>query len=95
MSKERLMLDYVKNQLWPQNIGGPSVRNLELWMANGDLDMNVVQNKVGLVRVAGSGRDLREGFHVKDAGFGPEIYVGNMKKDGGLRVVRDRDTQRW
>ena len=40
-------------------------------MAPGDLDMNVVQNKVGLARVAGSGRDLREGFHVKDAEFGP------------------------
>ena len=50
--------------------------------------MTVVQNKVGLVRVAGSGRDLREGFHVKVAGFGPEMYVGD-DKDGGLRVIRD------
>ena len=57
-------------------------------MAPGDLDMNVVQNKVGLARVAGSGRDLREGFHVKDAGFGPENYVGD-EKNGGLWVVRD------
>ena len=50
--------------------------------------MNAIQNKVCLVRVDGSGRDLREGFHVKDTGFGPEIYVGG-EKDGGLRMVRD------
>ena len=46
--------------------------------------MNVVQNKVGLVR----GCNLWEGFHVKDAGFVPEIYVGD-EKDVGLQVVRD------
>ena len=40
-------------------------------MAPGDLDMNIFQNKVGLAHVAGSSCDLREGFHVKDAGFGP------------------------
>ena len=57
--------------------------------------MDDVQNKVDLAHVTGSSRDLWEGFHVKDAGFGPEIYDGDMKKDGGLRVVRDRDAQRW
>ena len=46
-------------------------------MAPGDSEMDVVKNKVDLARVAGSSRDLREGFHVKDAGFGPEIYVGD------------------
>ena len=64
-------------------------------MDPGDSEMDDIQNKVDLAHVAGSSRDLREGFHVKDAGLGPEIYVGDMKKDGGLRVVRDRDTQRW
>ena len=88
MSQKHLIMEYMKNQLRPQNMGGASVRNIELWMPPGDLDMNVVQNKVGLVRVAGSGRNLREGFHVKDAGFGPEIYVGD-EKDGGMRVIRD------
>ena len=61
-------------------------------MSPGDSEMDVIQNKVDLVCVAGSSRDLREGFHMKDAGFVPDIYVGNEKKDGGLRVVRDRDT---
>ena len=55
--------------------------------------MDVVQNKVDLARITGSSRDLREGFHVKDAEFVPEIYVGDEKKDGGLLVVRDRDAQ--
>ena len=57
--------------------------------------MEDAKNKVDLAHVAGSSRDLREGFHVKDAGFGPEIYVGDEKKDGGLRLVRDRDAQQW
>ena len=57
--------------------------------------MDDVQNKVDLARVAGSSHDFREGFHVKDTGFGPEIYVGCEKKDGGLLVVRDRASQRW
>jgi hypothetical protein len=57
--------------------------------------MDVVQNKVDLARIANSSCDLWEGFHVKDAGFGPEIYVGDEKKDGGLRLVWDRDAQQW
>ena len=64
-------------------------------MDPGDSEMDDVQSKIDLAHVAGPSRDLREGFHVKDAGFGPEIYVEDMKKDGGLRVVRDRDAQRW
>ena len=62
-------------------------------MATGDSEMDFVQNKIVLARLTGSSRDLCEGFHVKNAGFGPEIYVGDEKKDRGLWVVRDRDTQ--
>ena len=58
-------------------------------MAPGDLEMEDVQNKVNLARVAGLSRNLREGLHVKDTGFGLEIYVGDDMKDGGLRVVQD------
>ena len=64
-------------------------------MDPGDSEMDDLQNKVDLTHIVGSSRNLREGCHVKDTGFGPEIYEGDMKKDGGLRVVRDRDTQRW
>ena len=64
-------------------------------MASGDSEMDDVQNKVDLVCVTGSSRNLWERFRVKDAGFGPEIYVGDEKKDGGLRLVRDRDAQQW
>ena len=49
--------------------------------------MKDAHNKVDPVRVAGSSRNLREGFHVKDAGFGLEIRVRDEKKDRGLRVV--------
>ncbi len=89
LSQKRLILEYSKNQLRPQNMGGPYSSSLELWIAPGDSEMDVVQNKVSLVKVEGSSKDLRDGFHVKDVGYNPEIYVGDEKEKGGLRVVRD------
>ena len=53
--------------------------------------MDVVQNKVTLVPIIGSSKDLREGFNVNDVGYNPEIYVGEEKEKGGLRVVRDNE----
>lgn len=91
LSQKRLILEYSKNQLRPQNMGGPYAKNLELWSAPGDSEMDVVQNKVTLVQISGSSRDLREGFHVKDVGYNPEIYVGDEQQKGGLRVVRDSE----
>jgi hypothetical protein len=89
LSQKRLILEYAKNQLRPQNMAGPYSSALELWSAPGDSEMDVVQNKVTLVKVDGSSRDLRDGFNVKDVGYNPEIYVGEEKEKGGLRVVRD------
>ena len=56
-----------------------------------DSEMDVVQNKVLLVPITGSTEDLREGFNVNDVGYNPEIYVGEEKEKGGLRVVRDAE----
>ena len=53
----------------------------------GDSESNILQNKVDLAHVAGSSRDLREVFHVKDVGFGPDIYVVDEKEDMELQVV--------
>lgn len=89
LSQKRLILEYAKNQLRPQNMGGPYSKNLELWTAPGDSEMDVAQNKVTLVHITGSSRDLREAFNVKDVGYNPEIYVGEEQEKGGLRVVRD------
>jgi len=91
ISQKRLILEYAKNQLRPQNMGGPYSKNLELWTAPGDSEMDVVQNKVTLVPIVGSSKDLREGFNVNDVGYNPEIYVGEEKEKGGLRVVRDNE----
>mmetsp|Transcript_20097 Transcript_20097/g.34586 ORF Transcript_20097/g.34586 Transcript_20097/m.34586 type:complete len:292 (-) Transcript_20097:75-950(-) len=91
LSQKRLILEYAKNQLRPQNMGGPYAKKLELWSAPGDSEMDVVQNKITLVPITGSSRDLREGFHVKDVGYNPEIYVGEEQEKGGLRVVRDSE----
>ena len=91
ISQKRLILEYAKNQLRPQNMGGPYSKNLELWSAPGDSEMDVVQNKVTLVPIIGSSKDLREGFNVNDVGYNPEIYVGEEKEKGGLRVVRDNE----
>jgi hypothetical protein len=91
ISQKRLILEYAKNQLRPQNFGGPYSKQLEIWIAPGDTEMDVVQNKISLVEVTGSMSDLSEGFSVKDVGFNPEIYVGDEQKEGGLRVKRDEN----
>lgn len=89
ISQKRLIIEYAKNQLRPQNFGGPYSKNLEIWIAPGDSEMDVVQNKISLTKVVGSTADLSETFSVHDVGFNPEIYVGDEVKDGGLRVKRD------
>lgn len=91
ISQKRLILEYAKNKLRPQNMGGPYSKNLELWYAPGDSEMDVVRNVVNLVKVVGSSRDLQDGFDVVDVGYNPEIYVGDEKEKGGLRVVRDAE----
>lgn len=91
ISQKRLIIEYAKNQLRPQNFGGPYSKNLEIWIAPGDSELDVVQNKISLVKVTGSSSDLREEFSVSDVGFNPEIYVGDEKNDGGLRVNRDEN----
>lgn len=91
ISQKRLILEYAKNQLRPQNFAGPYQNALELWVAPGDSEMDVVQNKISLEKVTGSTQDLSEGFSVQDVGFNPEIYVGEEVAEGGLRVKRDAD----
>ena len=91
LSQKRLILEYAKNQLRPQNLSGKYSTGLELWTAPGNSEMDVVQNKVSLTKIVGSTSDLREGFSVKDVGYNPEIYVGEEKEKGGLRVVRDEE----
>ncbi len=91
ISQKRLIIEYAKNQLRPQNFGGPYSKNLEIWIAPGDTEMDVVQNKISLTKVTGATGDLRDEFSVNDVGFNPEIYVGDERKDGGLRVTRDEN----
>ena len=91
ISQKRLILEYAKNQLRPQNLGGPYAKDLELFIAPGDSEMDSVQNKVTFTKVVGSISTLSEGFSVGDVGYNPEIYVGDEIKEGGLRVKRDDD----
>jgi hypothetical protein len=89
LSQKRLILEYSKT-LRPQNLGGVHSSSLELWLAPGDSEMDVVQNKVTLQKVVGStSHGLSATFHVKDVGYNPEIYTGDEITQGGLRVVRD------
>lgn len=91
LSQKRLILEYAKNQLRPQNLSGKYSSGLELWTAPGNSEMDVVQNKVSLAKITGSTSEVREGFSVEDVGYNPEIYVGEEKEKGGLRVVRDEE----
>lgn len=79
LSQKRLILEYSKSELRPQNLAGRYASTLELWLAPGDSEMDAVQNKVRLERVEGSAADLAEDFNVKDVGFNPEIYVVRSK----------------
>jgi hypothetical protein len=45
-SQKRLILEYAKRELRPQNMGGPYYEKaLELWLAPGNSEMDVVQTK--------------------------------------------------
>lgn len=89
LSQKRLILEYAKRELRPQNLGGPFAQSLELWLAPGDSEMDCVQNRISLTKVTGSASDLSEGFSVADVGYNPEIYLGDERTKGGLRVLRD------
>jgi hypothetical protein len=91
LSQKRLILEYAKHELRPQNMGGPYAQSLELWLAPGNSEMSVVQNKITLEKVEGSVSNLRQGFQVADVGFNPEIYLGDEIQKGGLRVTRDEE----
>mmetsp|Transcript_45426 Transcript_45426/g.110045 ORF Transcript_45426/g.110045 Transcript_45426/m.110045 type:complete len:239 (+) Transcript_45426:2005-2721(+) len=91
IAQKRLILEYAKRELRPQNLGGKYASSLELWFARGDSEMDAVQNKVSLTKVDGSVADLSEDFSVNDVGYNPEIYVGDEVEKGGLRIKRDDD----
>lgn len=89
ISQKRLILEYAKRELRPQNLGGKYANSLELWLAPGDSEMDAVQNKISLNPIAGSTADLAEDFRVVDVGYNPEIYVQDERAQGGLRIKRD------
>ncbi len=90
LAQKRIILEYAKRELRPQNLGLPKYSDtLELWLAPGDSEMECVQNKVSLEKVEGSLADLVEDFSVADVGYNPEIYVGDEREKGGLRIMRD------
>jgi hypothetical protein len=91
LSQKRIILEYAKQHLRPQNFGGKYAASLELWLAPADSEMDVVQNKVTLEQVKGSVVDLSDDFSVTTVGFNPEIYVGDELNKGGLRVQRDEE----
>ena len=92
LSQKRLIFEYSKRELRPQNLGGTYASALELWLAPGDSEMDAVQNKISLTKVEGTTKDLLPDFSVKDVGYNPEIYVGDEVKKGGLRIKRNPTT---
>ena len=92
LSQKRLIFEYSKRELRPQNLGGKYASSLELWLAPGDSEMDAVQNKVSLTKVEGTTKDLLDNFSVKDVGYNPEIYVGDEVEKGGLRIKRNPTT---
>jgi hypothetical protein len=89
IAHKKLIFEYAKKELRPQNFGGKYSSSLELYLAPGDSEMDAARNLISLEKVVGSASDLHADFTVKDVGFNPEIYVGDEIHDGGLRVRRD------
>jgi hypothetical protein len=92
LSQKRLIFEYSKRELRPQNFGGTYASALELWLAPGDSEMDAVQNKISLTKVEGTTKDLLPEFSVKDVGYNPEIYIGDEVEKGGLRIKRNPTT---
>ena len=92
---KRIILEYSKDQLRPQAMGGKYASALELWLAPADSEMDVATNKVTLRPVRGSLSDISvENSNILSAdsiGYNPEIYVGDERVKGGLRVERDEN----
>ena len=83
-------MEYAKRELRPHNnLGLPKyAENLELWLAPGDSEMDCVQSKVSLEKgVVGSLSDAVDDFSVSDVGYNPEIYIGDEREQGGLRIM--------
>ena len=92
LGQKRIILEYAKRELRPQNLGLPKYADsLELWLAPGDSELDCVQNKISLEKVVGSLADLSNDFSVADVGYNPEIYVGDEREQGGLRIMRDEN----
>ena len=91
LSQKRLILDYAIHELRPQNFAGRYQTALELWLAPGDSEMDVVRNIVDLEPVKGSVNDIAVDLDRANVGFNPEIYVGDEQAKGGLRVERDEN----
>jgi hypothetical protein len=96
LAQKRLILEYAMAELRPSALGGRYARTLTLWIAPADSEMAVVQNKIVLWPVKGSKQDVpaafqlpRQGHMAWQVGYNPEIYVGDEKTQGGLRVQRD------
>ena len=90
---KRIILEYSKDQLRPQAMGGKYAPALELWLAPADSEMDAATNKISLVSVRGSLSSLSTtaSLAASDIGYNPEIYVGDERVKGGLRVERDEN----
>eukprot|EP00527_Entomoneis_sp_CCMP2396_P003508 CAMPEP_0198151872 /NCGR_PEP_ID=MMETSP1443-20131203/57504_1 /TAXON_ID=186043 /ORGANISM="Entomoneis sp., Strain CCMP2396" /LENGTH=269 /DNA_ID=CAMNT_0043817707 /DNA_START=60 /DNA_END=866 /DNA_ORIENTATION=- len=89
LALKRLILDYSRDQLRPQNMGGKYASALEVWLAAGDSEMDVATNKASLEKVTGNAaRDLPDAksWDFNAVGYDPEIYLGDEVTKGGLRV---------
>lgn len=86
---KRIIFEYSKDQLRPQAMGGKYASSLELWLAPADSEMDVATNKVSLRPVRASLSDIEITLGASDIGYNPEIYVGEERVKGGLRVERD------
>eukprot|EP01031_Cornospumella_fuschlensis_P039474 gene39474-48055_t len=86
-SQEVLLCEYARS-LRPSELGGVAAigKQLQLWYAPGNSEMDVAQNKLSLIKY--SKDSTKPSVCYTEIGYEPEIYVD---QEPGFRVYRDSE----
>jgi hypothetical protein len=87
LALKRIIFEYAKDQLRPTVMGGKYASALQLWLAPADSELETATNKVSLRPVVKATSAVDAVVLVaSDIGYDPEIYLGEERLKGGLRV---------
>lgn len=91
LAMKRIIFEYAKDQLRPTVMGGKYASALELWLAPADSELETATNKVSLRPVVKAAAVDAVVLEASEIGYDPEIYLGEERVKGGLRVELDEE----